>query len=551
MLAEKRISSICHMGVQGQITVFMSLILAVLISLMMAVFDGVRIQCMYMNQKQAVMIACENLLAQYCIPLYERYDLFGIDGNGRDLTNVLETFISENSGSGLFSGEMTDAVISQLYPLVADSNRLLEKEVINYMKTAGFTDLVTEQMKAWLTSDTTEVEQKKSTLIQELQITQNQAEQEINAASQAAENKENGAQSSIDSADTGNKSVSTQKDPRKSVNQLMKTGILKLVMPQGSIISDRSVNIDLQTEGKAGALTDFTDIKSVTQGMSEVSFLSESKKQTPIEKGTFLLYVQQHFKSVVNQDLNQSQQKIQSTSALTGTTTDSMNVTDSINHLKNGRSQNDTVNKNVTCLAYEQEALLCGHASDADNLLDTVNRMILFRMLFNLSYLMMSPTKSGEAHSVAAALTAAVALPMLEQLVYMLIMLAWSYAEAVVDIKALMAGGKIELIKTDASWQLSMENLMNISENTLETKQKTSDKGLGYEAYIFILMMISNQTKIENRMISLMQENIRLDSGYEHFNMNDCYYGLTCIAAFSCHGFLGHFEHQTQWSECY
>ncbi len=539
MLAEKRISSTCRMGVQGQITVFMSLVLAVLISLILAVFDGVRIQCMYMNQKQAVMIACENLLAQYCIPLYERYDLFGIDGNGRDLTNALETFISENSGSGLFSGEMTDAVISQLYPLVVDSNRLLEKEVINYMKTAGFTDLVTEQMKAWITSDTTEVEQKKSTLIQELQITQNQAEQEINAASQAAEkeDKENGAQSSIDSADTGNKPAFAQKDPRKSVNQLMKAGILTLVMPQGTTVSDRSVNIDLQTDGKAGALTDFTDIKSVTQGMSEVSFLSESKKQTPIEKCTFLLYVQQHFKSVVNQDLNQSQQKSQSTS--------------STNHLKNGRSQNDTVNRNVTCLAYEQEALLCGHMSDADNLLDTVNRMILFRMIFNLSYLMMSPTKSGEAHSVAAALTSAVALPMLEQLVYMLIMLAWSYAEAVVDIKALLAGGKIELVKTDASWQLSMENLMNISESTLETKQKTSDKGLGYEAYIFILMTISNQTKIENRMISLMQENIRLDSGYEHFNMNDCYYGLTCIAAFACHGFLGHFEHQTQWSECY
>lgn len=539
MLAEKRISSTCRMGVQGQITVFMSLVLAVLISLILAVLDGVRIQCMYMNQKQAVMIACENLLAQYCIPLYERYDLFGIDGNGRDLTNALETFISENSGSGLFSGEMTDAVISQLYPLVVDSNRLLEKEVINYMKTAGFTDLVTEQMKAWITSDATEVEQKKSTLIQELQITQNQAEQEINAASQAAEkeDKENGAQSSIDSADTGNKPAFAQKDPRKSVNQLMKAGILTLVMPQGTTVSDRSVNIDLQTDGKAGALTDFTDIKSVTQGMSEVSFLSESKKQTPIEKCTFLLYVQQHFKSVVNQDLNQSQQKSQSTS--------------STNHLKNGRSQNDTVNRNVTCLAYEQEALLCGHMSDADNLLDTVNRMILFRMIFNLSYLMMSPTKSGEAHSVAAALTSAVALPMLEQLVYMLIMLAWSYAEAVVDIKALLAGGKIELVKTDASWQLSMENLMNISESTLETKQKTSDKGLGYEAYIFILMTISNQTKIENRMISLMQENIRLDSGYEHFNMNDCYYGLTCIAAFSCHGFLGHFEHQTQWSECY
>lgn len=539
MLAEKRISSTCRMGVQGQITVFMSLVLAVLISLILAVLDGVRIQCMYMNQKQAVMIACENLLAQYCIPLYERYDLFGIDGNGRDLTNALETFISENSGSGLFSGEMTDAVISQLYPLVVDSNRLLEKEVINYMKTAGFTDLVTEQMKAWITSDTTEVEQKKSTLIQELQITQNQAEQEINAASQAAEkeDKENGAQSSIDSADTGNKPAFAQKDPRKSVNQLMKAGILTLVMPQGTTVSDRSVNIDLQTDGKAGALTDFTDIKSVTQGMSEVSFLSESRKQTPIEKCTFLLYVQQHFKSVVNQDLNQSQQKSQSTS--------------STNHLKNGRSQNDTVNRNVTCLAYEQEALLCGHMSDADNLLDTVNRMILFRMIFNLSYLMVSPTKSGEAHSVAAALTSAVALPMLEQLVYMLIMLAWSYAEAVVDIKALLAGGKIELIKTDASWQLSMENLMNISESTLETKQKTSDKGLGYEAYIFILMTISNQTKIENRMISLMQENIRLDSGYEHFNMNDCYYGLTCIAAFSCHGFLGHFEHQTQWSECY
>ena len=519
-MTEKQNQSICDTGLQGQITVFLSLILTVIISLIMVVFDGVRIQCMYMNQKQAIMIACENLLAQYCIPLYERYDLFGIDGNGRDLTNALETFISENSGNGLFVGEMTNAVISQLYPLVADSNRLLEKEVVSYMKTAGLMDIAVEQMKTWCNSDTTEVEQKKSTLVKDLNETQLQAELEMQAAKQeeqAQNNQKSEYQTDKNQQNTTDNKTNTteniaeviRKDPRKSVSQLMKKGVLELVMPKDSTISEKTVSIDLQTEGKAGALTDFTDLKSITQEMDKVKFADKSTQQSPIEKGVFLMYVQKHFKNVLNQE---------------------------------GKE---------TCLQYEQEAILCGHASDVDNLLDAANRIVLFRMVFNLSYLMMNPTKSGEAHTVAAALSSAFALPMLEQLFYMLIMLSWSYAESIVDVKNLLAGGKIDLLKTDATWQLSMENLMNISETTLENQQKTSNSGMDYEAYIFVLMMLTNQTKIENRTVSLMQENIRLENGYETFNISDCYYGFTCIAAFSCQGFVGHFEHQTQWSECY
>lgn len=504
------ITDIDKKSTSGQMTVFVALILTVIISLILVVFDSVRIQCMYMNQKQALMIACENLLAQYCIPLYERYDLFGIDGNGRDLTKALEVSIRENSGGGLFEGKLENAVISQLYPLVDDSNQLFEKEIINYMKTAGLIDIAAEQLKLWTNMENSNVEEEKTSIVHQLQTSQNQADQTMNQKDGQQNVNTNVNQDSKENSTDVNKAEVS--DPRKSVNQLLKKGVLSLVLPKDMVISEQSVHINLQTEGKAKTLTDFTDSKSITEKMNEVEFSVGNMQNMPLEKCVILLYLQQHFKNAVNQDVQQSRN---------------------------------------TALDYEMEALLCGHSSDIDNLSDTVNRMIIFRMVLNLSYLLTNSVKSKEAHAVSAALSAVIALPVLEQLFYLMIVLAWSYAEAIVDVRALFNGEKIDLIKTDMTWQLSIENLMNISEASLEHQQKATSLGIDYEGYLFLLMMFTNQNKIENRAIALMQENIRLEQGYEAFNMNDCYYGLTCIAGFSCQGFYGHFEHQVQWSECY
>lgn len=498
---------------RGQVTVFLSLTLTLVLTLILTVFDAARIQCTMVNQKEAVMTACENLLAGYCIPLRERYDLFGIDGNGRDLTASLADYISENDGEGLFSGEMDGAVISKLYELTEgdDENADLAmiNEILAYMKTAGLIETAMEMMSDCVSSDTEDADNTKSDIASQIEQNDKQA-QKLKAAYEAEKANETDSESQ-----TGEDEKVTQpaqvKDPRKSVGDMLKKGMLSLVVPKDRAISERKTDADLRSEGKAGTLTDFFNVGSVTDKLENFRFSIGDIGDSMTQKSVLLLYLRQHFKSFTRQS----------------------------------EIPYDT------CLQYEMEALLCGHSSDTDNLLDSANRLAMFRMLFNFSYLLSNASKSAQAHSAAASLAAFLLAPYLEGIFYMLILLVWAYAEAVVDVRTLLDGGKVGLIKTDLTWQLSIENLMNISDSTIDKSCKSSDRGLSYDDYLFTLLMISNQGKIQERMISLMQENIRLEDGYENFDMNDCYYGLTCIAEFTNMGFYAHKSFQYQWTQCY
>lgn len=178
-------------------------------------------------------------------------------------------------------------------------------------------------------------------------------------------------------------------------------------------------------------------------------------------------------------------------------------------------------------LQYQAEYLLCGNACDRDNLRQVASRLCGIREAANVVYLMGNGTKKGEAEVLATILSGAIGMPELEPLFETALILAWAYLESLYDVKTLLAGGKVELFKTDESWHYSLENIWNPSAGD----QSTGGSGLSYEDYLRIMLYIQPADTLTMRFMDLMEMDIRRTPGNENFRMDGCIDGLEAEAA--------------------
>ena len=93
---------------------------------------------------------------------------------------------------------------------------------------------------------------------------------------------------------------------------------------------------------------------------------------------------------------------------------------------------------------------------------------------------------------MALALATAVALPMLEPVVKQVLLAAWAFGESVMDLRSLMSGKRVALVKTAENWQLSLSSLMKMgtSEDTQEGADVTD--GWDYKSYLRMLLFLEN-----------------------------------------------------------
>ena len=95
-------------------------------------------------------------------------------------------------------------------------------------------------------------------------------------------------------------------------------------------------------------------------------------------------------------------------------------------------------------------AIICligGKDNDADNLRVTVDRLLLLREGLNMASLMAMPDKQSEAMALAVTLAGATVNPAIIEAVKYGILAAWAYVESVLDVRTLLDGGKISLVK--------------------------------------------------------------------------------------------------------
>lgn len=172
-------------------------------------------------------------------------------------------------------------------------------------------------------------------------------------------------------------------------------------------------------------------------------------------------------------------------------------------------------------LQYQLEYLISRKGSDADNLKGTLNRLMLMREASNLAFLSADPVKRAESLAAATAVTTAFGAPYLAPVVAVGIRAAWAYAEGVFDLRRLLAGQKVSLIKTEASWQLSIEQLP-VFLSSAGASGTDDEGGFTYEQYLRMLLFTKNDADLAAGLMDLVEESMRHTDGNKDFRIDNC-----------------------------
>lgn len=167
-------------------------------------------------------------------------------------------------------------------------------------------------------------------------------------------------------------------------------------------------------------------------------------------------------------------------------------------------------------MQYEVEYIVGGKNTEIENLKAVVNKLLLIREAANFLYLSTSPQKVEQARVLAIAIAGASLNAILIEAVKTALLVAWAYAESILEIRTLLSGKKIALIKSDTTWNLDLDYITKIGEGYKMAKE--CKNGLDYEAYLGLLLLMESETKLAKRAMD-MQE-ITLQEKYENASLH-------------------------------
>lgn len=407
-----------EMDNRGQITIFLSLLLIVMLLLGCTAIEIANI-CMNKSKVcQAVHGAVENLKAGYNRELFDRYHLLLLD--------------KTNGGMGEASLEET---INEYLAYTLEGEKLVIND-IRLSEVAGVLDNDCEELKNQI-SEYMELYWKKEAgenlvnyVLQEKRSTEN-----IHAEIATGKSEES-SKSSDWSGD----------DPREVIREGTKEGVLNLVLPEGRKLSKTDIDTsELPSHGK----TNFREPDMEYLDFSDVEKLQET------------------FKDEKTGNRNKLQENIYGVSY----------VLQCFDYFTCEREYGNL-------LECEAEYIICGKSNDYDNMQAVVNRLILHRLPVNMVSLLGDSSRLAEIESVAAVLSLAPGITY-GAAKYLLIA-AYSYAETIVEIKALLSGKHIPLIKNGDNWLTDITNPGGFAE--ISAKDYRGADSIDYKGFLMVLL---------------------------------------------------------------
>ena len=182
--------------------------------------------------------------------------------------------------------------------------------------------------------------------------------------------------------------------------------------------------------------------------------------------------------------------------------------------------------KDSGALAYQIEYLIAGKEYDTDNLRSIAARLCAVREAANVLYLYTDKEKSMEITTAATIACGIFLFPELIPVMETAIRFGWAYAESLYDVKTLLAGGKIPLIKDKESWHCG---LMSALKGEAEDGSEEEGKGLAYRDYLRVLLMMTDTDTVTVRAMNMIEADIRLTPGNECFRLDACYGGVEAL----------------------
>lgn len=387
---------------KGEITVFLSLLLVVLLTFIGGMVQSASIHITKSMKRADTKLALESVFAEYQGKLLEKYDIFGkLDGDETKFSRRL----------WFYGAKDMKHEIQKIQFLTDDKGQAFYEQAIHSL--GGEVKNVAEMKEIPWEEEEQQVNSELEELLSENEVT-----------------------------------LPKEENPLEHMKHLKQSGLLALVVQNPENLSNRYV-----------VLSELPSHRKLAQGTGGFGKVS---KGSVSQRTLFTAYLTEHFP----------------------------------HYLKN---------KEENSLFYEAEYLLCGKESDRDNLEATFRKILTIRTGVNYAYLLTDQTKLAEAGGMAATLSGLLMHPEATELVKQALLFSWSYGESIVELRNLMEGKKIPIVKTAETWQLDLESLLKLgTEEEVRTSLET-DNGIGYEDLITMLLFAENADDLCMRALDLME----------------------------------------------
>ncbi len=179
-------------------------------------------------------------------------------------------------------------------------------------------------------------------------------------------------------------------------------------------------------------------------------------------------------------------------------------------------------------LDYQMEYILCGQASDQQNLEQTLRMLLLMREGVNYAFLLSHPTYSEKAETLAYLLAGITLNETLIQSVKQLILLGWAYGESLVEVRQLLQGYELAVVKEEADWQLPLGGVPGLIGNPGRyDAQSPVQEGISYETCLRIFLTTKSAQTLAMRSLDVIEGELQLEEGCEQIHLDHCIEGLT------------------------
>jgi hypothetical protein len=278
-------------------------------------------------------------------------------------------------------------------------------------------------------------------------------------------------------------SLPSEDNPIAHVGQLKSSPILSLIMPRDYSVSNLSISLDNQASRR-----------SLRTGRGE--FPARENVSGVEQRLLYQEYLLEHFDY-----------------ATSGLGEDDDGLQENIS---------DDAENNQRNLAYEVEYILEGQSSDAKNLERVVLKILAIRMGANYGYLMSDRAKVAQAEVMAKSIAALVQLPVLIIPIKNAILVSWAFGESVVDVRALLEGKKVPMLKTKESWQLSLSDLLLLGTSDDRVTGRDDKEGMDYEDYLRGFLSVANSNTMTMRTIDRVEQNMIVEQEKDFFRADNC-----------------------------
>lgn len=538
---------------------FLSLLFLVMMMCFVFIVEGVISYSASSLGEDAVKGAGESIMANYDRELFKNYHLFFLDPRQRDYIvsdgrDIMNQYFSGNSFFKIYSDSLE---VTQEKTAVDEDGVYLKHEIREWMKyreekkiAEALEDIIkstkegaSERKQCQKEVNDAEKNEKKERSENTGQNTKEEQSGNVDQSTKdEGHNKNTEEGRKEDTAGTDNtkpgqklesekteaeeaeavspevlKERSTWKEIKETLQLLMKTGVLFYVTEHPESLSRQSIPGVNLPSGKVKGVSESSDNRQkLAEKMDALSFSGL--------KG---------IKSLLSVDISMDKSS-------TLWTKDRY----ILSYIEDCFSFYGSDDKKERALLYEVEYLINGKKSDIENLKRTANYILLLRFINNYIFTGKDAQIKAQINTMASAITGIMGMPQTTKAVQVLIRMALSYGESLLEVHTLFNGGEVPLVKDKSTWNLTLKTMAT----QLRSKQtvKKGKKNISYKDYLKLLLLTRGDSKrVCYRMMDIMQENT---AGEEPgFLMENCLFSYKWKGSLMAGGVRLNFEKQCSY----